>query len=628
MRRLADALIAAFDHARRWGLLALLLGFAPGWTLWALLHPEPGALVRDTLEIAQRLAAVRWGLASLFLLLGAYLLAARRRRSSLPALAPELNRRRLLLAGLPLLALLTEPGIAAQRGLVVLFLCLGFGLLAAVTAAAWRPALARLEPSPRTAAALLALTGTAVAGLLIHLGITRHHALASNLYDLGIFEHIVWRSLHGDLLACSLFPGDTFNSEHFAPILLALVPAYALVPRAETLIVLQVLWLCAGVVPLYLWSRRRAGSRALALAIALAYLLSPLVHALALWDFHELGLAVPLLLCALWAHDGDRPRALALSLGALLLVREEMGLLVACFGAFSLLDGRPRRGIALLLLGLAWFALVARVFAPGAGIGAHAESLRTSLAGATSYRDLLLALLANPVRLPLELLRPEKAGYLLCLATPLLLLPALGGRLLLLALPGAAILVLTANQYVHDPYFHYTSFFLPAVFAAAAPAAVRVQRWCARPVALELAVGIVATTLVFAWSFGFPGGSFRAGFRPVPWSLTDAERERHAHLESLAAELPPDACVGVTGDVGAHLAARRCIASFPRNLDVDFLVLHRPDINPKHFPLLHKLRTERRFLTVDEQHRILVLRRNDAAPASDPGDPPAPAPDP
>lgn len=625
IRHLADALAAALDHARRWGLLALLLGFAPGWTLWALLHPEPGALVRDALDPAQRLAAVRWGLASLLILLGAYVLAARRARQPLATRAAALNRRLLVLAGAPLLALLAEPGIAAQRGLVVLFLCLGFGLLATLTAGAWRPALARLEPTPRRAAALLAVTGTAVAALLIHLGITRHHAFVSNLYDLGIFEHIVWRSRHGDLLGCSLFPGDTFNSEHFSPILLALVPAYALVPRAETLIVLQVLWLCAGVVPLYLWSRRRADSVALALAVALAYLLSPLVHALALWDFHELGLAVPLLLAALWAHDRDRPRALALSLGALLLVREEMGLVVACFGAFALLDGRPRRGVALLLLGVAWFALVARVLAPGTGIGAHADSLRGSLAGATSYHDLLIALLANPVRLPLELLRPEKAGYLICLGAPLLLLPALGGRVLLLALPGAAILVLTANQYVHDPYFHYTSFFLPAVFAAAAPAAARVQRWLSRPIALELAAGVVATALVFGVSFGLPGGSFRAGFGGVPWSLTDAERERLAHVTALAASLPPDACVGVTGDVGAHLAARRCIASFPDNLDVDLLVLHRPDINAKHIPLLRKLRTEHRFLTVDEQHRILVLRRNPATASL--GDTPA-APNP
>lgn len=607
MRRLADAIAAALDHARRWLLLALWLGFAPAWTAYALLHGRPG----DPPDLEARLAAVRWGLAGLLALLGVYLLLARRRRQPLAELAAGLNRRLLVLAGAPVLALLAEPGFAARRGLVAVILCLAFALLAAATAAAWRPVLARDELRPRTAAAILTTVGLGVAALLVYLGVIRHHALVSNVYDLGLFENVVWRSLHGDLLACSLFPGDSFNSEHFAPLLLALVPAYALVPRAETLIVLQVLWLCAGVIPLYLWSRRRAASTGLALALALAYLLSPLVHALALWDFHELSLAVPLLLCALWAHDADRPRALALALAALLLVREEMGLVVAAFGAFAIFDDRPRRGAALILLGLVWFALVALVFAPGTGIGAHADSLRGDLAGATGYRHLLLALLADPLRLVLDLLRPDKAGYLLCLGVPLLLLPALGGRVLLLAVPGAAILVLSANQYVADPYFHYSSFLFPAVFAAAAPAAVRVQRWFARPLALELAFGVLAGALVFFAVFGFPGGSFRAGFHPVRWSIDGAERERHRWLTELAASLPPDACVATTGDVGAHLAARRCLATFPARLDVDYLVLHRDNMNARHAPLLRKLRSDRQFLTVDEQHRILVLRRAD-----------------
>lgn len=612
MRRLADAIAAALDHARRWGVLALLLGFAPGWTLWALRHAGPGVLAGDDLDPAQRLAAVRWGLAGLALLLGAYVFAARRRRRPLAELAAAWNRRLLVLAGAPVIALLADPGFAARRGFIAVVLCLGFGLLAAVTAGAWRPALARAEPRPRAAAAILATVGLAVAALLVHLGVTRHHALVSNIYDLGIFENVVWRSLHGDPLATSLFAGDSFNSEHFAPILLALVPAYALVPRAETLIVLQVLWLCSGVLPLYLWSRRRTDSVGLALAVGLAYLLSPLVHAGALWDFHELTLAVPLVLWALWALAAGRPVALWISLAALLLVREEMGLVVAAFGLLAILEDQRRRGAAILALGLAWFALVALVFAPGTGIGAHADALRGNLVEARSYRDLMLALLANPVRLVLELLRPEKAGYLLCLGAPLLLLPALGGRVLLLLLPGAAVLVLSANQYVFDPYFHYSSFFLPAVFAAAPLGALRVQRWFGRPVALELAAGVLAAALVFGWTFGLPGGSFRAGFHPVPWSLTADERERHAWLAGLAAALPADACVAATGDVGAHLAARRCFAHFPTRLDVDYLVLHREDINARHVALLRNLRSERRFLTVDERHKILVLRRPEA----------------
>jgi len=607
---LADLSAAGLAHARRWGLLAALIGFAAGWTAWALLRGDPAAIVRDDLEAGQRLAAVRWACAGLIVLLGAYLVAARRVGRALADVAGEWNRRLLLLAGAPAIVLLAAPGLAERRGFVPLVASLGLGLLAAVTAAAWRDRLARQPARPRLAALLLAGIGVAVAALLIHLGVVRHHALVSNIHDLGIFDNILWRSLHGDLLATSLFAGDSFTSEHFAPFLLAVLPFYALAPRPETLIVVQALWLCSAAVPLYLFARRRSDSVALAFAVGLAFLLSPLVHANALWDFHDLTLGVPLVLWALWAHDGDRRLGLAVAVAGLLLVREEMGLVVAALGLFAILDQRPRRGLLLLALGLAWFVLVARVLAPGTGVGAHADGLRGNLVEATGYRDLLLALLANPLRLPLELLRADKFGYLLCLGAPLLLLPLLAGRVLLLLLPGAAIFVLSANQYVVDPYFHYSSFFLPAVFAAAPVGAVRLQQRLARPLALELAAGIVAAALAFGWAFGLPGGSFRAGFHPVPTALDDAARERHAWLAELAATLPAGACVAATGDVGAHLAGRRCFAVFPARLDVDYLVLHREDINAKHAPLLRSLRAEQRFRTVDEQHKILVLQRN------------------
>ncbi|PCC72166.1 Predicted membrane protein [Nannocystis exedens] len=600
---------AGLAHARRWGLLAALLGFAAGWTAWALSH-DPSWFVGDDLDHAQRLAAVRAGLAGLVLVLGGYFLAARRLGRPLADFAAAWNRRLLLLAGAPAGILLAVPGLAERRGFVPLAVSLGLGLLAAATAAGWRDVLGERPARPRLTAAVLLVLGLGVAAALVHLGVVRHHALVSNIHDLGIFENVLWRSLHGDLLATSLFAGDTFNHQHFAPLLLALVPFYAISPRAETLIVVQVLWLCSAAVPLYLFSLRRSRSLALAFAVTFAFLVSPLVHAAALWDFHDLTLAVPLVLWALWAHDGDRRLGLALAACALLLVREEMGLVVAAFGLFAVLDARPRRGLLLLALGLAWFVLVARVFAPGTGVGAHADGLRGNLVEATSYGDLALALLANPLRLPLELLRPDKFGYLLCLGAPLLLLPACAGRLLLLLLPGAAIFVLSGNQYVADPYFHYSAFFLPAVFAAAPVGAMSLQQRFARPRTLELAAGIVVAALAFGWSFGLPGGSFRAGFHPVPTSLTETERERHAWLAELARSLPADACVAATGDVGAHLAARRCFAWFPARLDVDYLVLHREDINAKHMPLLRNLRAEQRFRTVDEQHKILVLQRN------------------
>ncbi|MBK9758284.1 MAG: DUF2079 domain-containing protein [Nannocystis sp.] len=612
--RLADAIASTW----RWLPAAAVLGFAPGWTLWALLHTELAALADNSLAAGPRVAAVRWGLASLLLLLGLYLLLTRRRNAEpFAARAARYNRRLALLAGAPLLVLLAEPELANRHGFAALLTCLALALLAAITAAAWRPATAPdLAPnSPpnaaRPLAVLVALATLTVAGLLAYLGVIRHHALVSNIFDLGIFENILWHTIHGDLLGTSIFNSGTFNSEHFAPLLLALAPLYAIVPRAETLIVAQALWLCSATIPLWRWTTLKHGNPPLAAALCLAYLLSPFLHSNALWDFHDLSLGVPLVLWTLWALAADRPRILWPCAAALLFVREEMALVALLLGLYTILEGERRRGALLLLASLLYFTLVATVLAPHAGLGAYPQSLHGNLSQSASYGDLSAVILGDPLFLLFELLRSSKFGLLLALLTPLALLPALGGRILLLLAPGVAILALSANKAVAHPGFHYTSFFLPIVFAAAPLGLIRLERWLARPLAREAAAAIVVAALAFNWSFGAlgPSTAFRAGFSTIAWTLSPAERERHAWLTQLAASLPPDACVAATGKPGAHLAGRRCLVRLGDRDDVDLAVILSSELNPRTSASLRALEASG-LRRQSEAHGIVVLARD------------------
>ncbi len=612
LTRLGDAIASTW----RWAVGAAIVGFAPGWSLWALRHADLDALTANAFPPEARAAAVRWGLGSLLLLLGLYLVlylvlhVGPRRRA--PALtfaehAALWNRRLLLLAGTPLLVLLAAPDLATRLGFVAITACLALGLLAGHSVAAW-PA---VTPRPRLLAALVGVLTVAAAATLTYLGVIRHHALISNIFDLGIFENVLWHSVHGDLLGTTIFPSGNFTSEHFTPLLLALAPFYALVPRAETLLVVQCLWLCSAVVPLWLWTLRRHGSPLLAAALGLAWLLSPFVHANALWDFHDLTLGVPVVLWALWAQAADRPRLLWAFVAALLLVREEMALVALLLGLLAVLEGERRRGAAVMLVSLTWFVLVARFLAPSAGLQAYPQSLHGGLSADSGYADLSALILGDPLFMGLELLRASKFGLLLALLTPLALLPALGGRVLLLLAPGVAILALSANKAVANPGFHYTSFFLPVVFAAAAPGLLRLERWLARPAAREAAAAIVVTALAFNWSFGVfaPNTTFRAGFSPVSWSLTAEQRERHAWVAALADALPPDACVAATGKVGAQLAGRRCLVRFGDRSDVDYVVVLLSEFHNRSNPHLRAIQDSGNFREQQQAHGILVLER-------------------
>ena len=628
LSRVGDAIASAW----RWLVGAAILGFAPGWTLWALLHADLDQLADNAFTGEQRTMAVRWGLASLLLLLGTYLALWRRARArplgestsrpsgpesasrpSWPEFAATLNRRLLLLAGTPLLALLAAPDLATRLGFVALLTCVALGALAAASVAAWPRRDRALSARPLLI--LVAALTLAVAAVLGWLGVVRHHALLTNIFDLGIFENVLWHSVHGDPLGTTIFPSGNFSSEHFAPLLLLLAPLYALVPRGETLIVAQTVWLCSAVIPLWLWTRRQHASPAVAAALCVAWLLSPFVHSNALWDFHDLTLGVPLVLWALWGlavlqADGRRA-PLWLAASALLLVREEMALVVLMLGLFAALSGERRRGAALMLLALAWFVLVARLLAPGAGLGAYPNSLHGGLSNTSSYGDLSAVLAADPLFLLLELMRPSKFGLLLALLTPLLLLPALAGRILLLLAPGVAILALSANKAVANPAFHYTSFFLPVLFAAAPLGLLRLERWLGRPAAREAVAGILVAALAFNWSFGAlgPSTSFRAGFSSISWTLTAAERERHAFVTELATQFEPDACIAATGKVGAHLAGRRCLIRLGDRSDVDWVVILRSEMHARSAPILRAFEDSGEFVRHVEAHGILVLRR-------------------
>ena len=602
-----ERIAAALASLWRWLPIAAILGFAPGWTLWALRHTDLAALADNSLTADPRVAAVRWGLASLLLLLTSYLLLARR-RSPLPFAerAAAWNRRLALLAGAPLLVMLAEPELATRHGFPALLTCLALGLLAATSAATFT-----VRPLPRRPLlALVALATLATAATLAYLGVLRHHALVTNIYDLGIFENILWHTIHGDPLGTSIFNSGTFNSEHFAPFLLALAPLYAIFPRAETLIIAQTLWLCSAVIPLWRWTTHKHGSPALAAALCLAYLLSPFLHANALWDFHDLSLGVPLVLWTLWAGAADRPRTFWVCALALLLVREEMAIVAFLLGLYTLLEHQPRRGVLLMFAALLYFTLVATVLAPHAGLGAYPQSLHGNLDTSASYGDLSAVILGDPLFLVFELLRASKFGLLLALLTPLVLLPAFSGRLLLLLLPGTAIVLLSANKAVANPGFHYTSYFLPIVFAAAPIGLLRLERWLARPLARPAAAAILVAALAFNHAFGVlgPSAAFRAGFSTVSWSLTPEERQRHAWLTELAATLPADACVAATGKPGAHLAARRCLVRIGDRDDVDLAVILLSELNPRSTAKLRALEAAG-LQRVREDHGILVLSR-------------------
>ncbi len=140
-------------------------------------------------------------------------------------------------------------------------------------------------------------------------------------------------------------------ADHWSPILALLAPLYWIHDDPTTLLVAQGVLFALAVPPLWAYTRRRLGAGA-AYFVCVAYALSLPVMAAVVFDFHEVAFVPVLTAVMVERFDADRRWSGVLAAVALLLVKEDMGLLVAGFGCYLLLTRRRWTGLAFVAGGL------------------------------------------------------------------------------------------------------------------------------------------------------------------------------------------------------------------------------------------------------------------------------------
>ncbi len=349
---LVERVVAAFWS---WGLVALLVAVAPGLASWPLAHPsDRDYIVENDLDPAQRVAILETMLLlavpMVLVYLGAHLVRARRGgRAGGPVRLGDsvrlLNRFVFVVMAAPLLAVLSHRGIEEQHEFVTLtiigictatlgvFVYRVLGLRAPKTV----PELVRWRWLPPLVAMGLAVLYAAYSS---HLALLEHRNLDTHVYDLGIYDNLFWRTANGDFLGCSYCKTGKHASAHFDPIIAVLSPIYLLSPRAETLLVLQSVWLSTAAAPLYLLAVRRLRNPWFGVLLVGTFVLYPALHGVNLFDFHSLTLVVPSLVWAIYFVDTGARRRYWLVLGLMLLTRED--------GNIQRMRGRVAEAIPLL----------------------------------------------------------------------------------------------------------------------------------------------------------------------------------------------------------------------------------------------------------------------------------------
>jgi uncharacterized membrane protein len=422
--------------------------------------------------------------------------------------------------------------------------------------------------------------------------------------------------------------GPTRFAIHVEPVLFLIVPIYRFISDDPRLLLwLQAIVIALGGLPLYGLARRRLASDGAALAVVAAYYLLPALEAVTLFEFHAVGLAPTLLLAGLYFLDralvtAADPRGLwnqisnrkyprpagqpvpasgrggrqianrkyprpagqgtqiangkyqitnwglcglffLLALGT----KEDISLHIVMIGLYLLaLRRRWRPGLALSLIGLAWFYVAFYVVIPGSRPAA-AGSAYTGFFDALGDTPLEIAL--APVRTPGKvvalLATANDVRALKMLTLPLGLMPLAGLPLLALAAPTLAIALLSSNPLMQQlETYHYAAPAIPFVILAAVDGIANVKSQIGKsrigksPVSnigrarglqsIMLSLLVLAVSLVYHYYRGYSPLA-----RPYHWPEVTA----HEGLgDELAASIPPAAPVVAQAELVPLLSHR------------------------------------------------------------------------
>ncbi len=320
----------------------------------------------------------------------------------------------------------------------------------------------------------------------------RYVSFNSYVFDLGVSSQLLYGVLHdGGYSLINPVP----NKLIYIPIGII----YGIHPYPPALEYFQSFWLAAGSLPLYYISKNRTGSRQIAAAISLSYLLFYPLGGVYWFDFHFMALFPTFILLSIYFRESGRNRWAYVSALLSGLTDFMAPLIMIFYGIFVIFEDRRLKGlrirenylgIVLIVSGAAIFSTVVAYYGYSYFITYASGSIRVlapfSQNSPLSYRELFFFWLFLPV-LFLSFLAPEA---------------------LLLMIPYVAFaLVNQYTPYVSTMYYQYPALTAPIIFYSLVIGLQRIKkikikkvREISREVA-GLAYTILAINLVLALLF-------------------------------------------------------------------------------------------------------------------------------
>jgi len=530
------------------------------------------------------------------------------------------------------------------------------------------------EPLPRKrlfwiAMGLVSLAVAAFSVYFILMDFGRVNAYIAPGEDLGIYDQAIWSLLHGSLFHqticnivsdtnCYSLNGISRFAIHFEPILVPVSFFYLVIPGPKTLLVLQTLVVASGAFPAFWLACLRLRNELAAVGIALLYLLYPALQQAENFDFHAVTMTAALLLFTLYFMYTRRTVWLFVFAILSMACKEEIPLVIAVFGLWSILfQQRWRTGLALVALSIAWLGLVLLVYHLASPTGSSLLSSRYGDLGSGPVQTLV-----NVVTHPLSLIRqhvlePAHKQYLRVLLAPAGYLPILAPWVLIMAFPSIAINLLSSYPNQYSGNFQYSAEIVPVLIFSTVEAIVlivwlvgkvtktlreqqaasqsRTEQAAAQPVKPSISAArpswrwtqlILSSLLVIFALFMVLRENIPSGLLPYSryfyWPYVTAHDKLASHFEAM---IPPTASVSAQATLVPHVSERRSIYLFPYgDATADYIYLDVTNYtspfdssaynSPQYIAEVKKVLLSGNYGVVAAQDGYLLLKRGLPAP--------------
>ncbi|MGD2110050.1 MAG: DUF2079 domain-containing protein [Phycisphaerae bacterium] len=349
---------------------------------------------------------------------------------------------------------------------------------------------------------------------------------------------------------------DTRLGYHSVFMFYVLVPFYAVFRSPVFLMVIGPLVLNLAAIPFYHLAKARSGSSLIGLIVGLAWLALPSVSRLPYsntYGFQSIYIAVPwLAMCFCFAMRGRWTWSHVCLAGALLSEETVCGVAFG-WGLYLLLSRDKRRtGLAIVVIAVAYLLLCTTIIIP------HFDRTGT-------YTRLRLFGELIPAAIPERFLRPRALLYLLALTGPMLLGLCRCGKMLVVALPTLAlVLMMQEPDYLNLKYWHHASVLVP-LFTAAAVGATGSRRLPdrigteSRRASLGPPLALLIAALLFHQILG--NSPFAQSWRVYATApvLTEPHPGRHAVRFVRTHYSPEEYVVIATDRIAAHFIDYRMV---------------------------------------------------------------------